>query len=48
MDVRGTFLLDIGTESTSSANIGGDFGFYSVSSLAHLNTENFVGPLQGQ
>ncbi len=46
MAIRGTFLLDIDTESTSSANIGGDFGFYTVSSRTYLNTGNFVGPFR--
>lgn len=45
MDVVGTFLLDIDTQSTSDAQIAGDLGSYTVSStFTALNTGAYVGP----
>lgn len=44
MDVMGTFLLDIGNQTTSAALLSGDLGFYTVSSRTYVNSTNFVGP----
>jgi hypothetical protein len=45
LDVVGTFLLDLDTQTTSDAQVFGDFGFYTISStFTSLNTSAFVGP----
>ncbi|MCB1706187.1 MAG: PEP-CTERM sorting domain-containing protein [Halioglobus sp.] len=45
MDVVGTFLLDIDTQSTSDVAITGDLGVYTRSStFTALNTSAYVGP----
>ncbi len=45
LDVVGTFLLDLDTQTTSDAGISGDLGFYTISStFTTLNANSFVGP----
>lgn len=44
LDVVGTFLLDIDTQTTSDAHIFGDLSLYSIpSTFTSLNTNTFVG-----
>jgi hypothetical protein len=44
MNVVGSFLLDIDTQTTSNANISGDMGYYTISSTFNfLNSNGFVG-----
>ena len=45
MDVVGTFMLDIDTQTTSNAQISGALGFYTIpSSFTFLNNPTSVGP----
>jgi hypothetical protein len=46
MEVMGTFLLDINNQTTSSANISGDLGTYTISSRTYIDVggNEFVGP----
>lgn len=44
LDIVGTFLLDIDTQTTSNANINGDLGNYTISStFTFLNSSGYVG-----
>lgn len=44
MDVVGTFMLDIDTQTTSNPQINGEIGFYSISStFTFLNGSTYVG-----
>lgn len=45
LNVVGTFLLDLDTETTSNAEISGQIGHYTISSsFTFLNASGFVGP----
>lgn len=45
MNIVGTFLLDLDTQTTSNAQIFGDLGVYTIpSSFTYINTPTSVGP----
>jgi len=45
MNLVGTFLLDLDTQTTSNAQIFGDLGVYTIpSSFTYINTPTSVGP----